>query len=299
MSDFVVRQFRRADRDQLTDLVNAHVAAVLPRATVSVNTVLTHLERRPGEFIVDPWVERRVTLVAEQDMRVVAAGHLLRYADRADVADSYRDGGELAWLLFWPGTPAENSYWRDASSAAQGLMTAAFRVLDKWNVTQVMADCSLPAPACYGVADQWPHIHTLYADAGLTPARTEIVLVADVADLPEVSPMPGVQRSLGINGTRLTAIENGAELGYIEIDTNLAGFERLGRREGLADVGNFHVDVRDGDQRTESALLAAAREWLDFAGIDRLLAYADTADEAEALRLWGSATSPKSHAAGP
>ena len=66
MSDVQVRPFRRADRDQLTRLVNAHAEAVVPGMSVSVNTVLSSLERQPGEFIVDPWVSERVTLVAEQ-----------------------------------------------------------------------------------------------------------------------------------------------------------------------------------------------------------------------------------------
>jgi hypothetical protein len=79
MSEVQVRSFRRADREQLTALVNAHVQAVVPGVSVSVNTVMSQLERDPGEFIVDPWVAERATLVAEQRHRVVAAAHLLRY----------------------------------------------------------------------------------------------------------------------------------------------------------------------------------------------------------------------------
>ncbi|HEX8929440.1 MAG TPA: N-acetyltransferase, partial [Actinomycetota bacterium] len=52
MSSVEVRPFRRSDREQLTALVNAHVQAVV---SVSVNTVMSQLERDPGEFIVDPW----------------------------------------------------------------------------------------------------------------------------------------------------------------------------------------------------------------------------------------------------
>jgi hypothetical protein len=79
MSDVQVRPFRRADRHQLTQLINAHAGAVVPGMSVSVNTVLSSLERQPGEFIVDPWVSERVTLVAEQRNRIAAAAHLLRY----------------------------------------------------------------------------------------------------------------------------------------------------------------------------------------------------------------------------
>jgi hypothetical protein len=59
--------------------VNAHAAAVVPGMGVSVSTVLSELERQPGEFIIDPWVSERATLVAEQADRVAAAAHLMRY----------------------------------------------------------------------------------------------------------------------------------------------------------------------------------------------------------------------------
>ena len=64
MPPIAIRPFRRSDRDQLTDLVNAHVEAVLPGVTVPPNAVLSQLEREPGEPLVDPWVTHRHTLVA-------------------------------------------------------------------------------------------------------------------------------------------------------------------------------------------------------------------------------------------
>jgi hypothetical protein len=41
MSTVCVRPFRRADREQLTALVNAHIQAVVPGVSVSVNTVMS------------------------------------------------------------------------------------------------------------------------------------------------------------------------------------------------------------------------------------------------------------------
>jgi len=49
-----IRPFERRDRDQLTALVNLHVAAVIPGVVLSVNAVLGQLEREPQETIVDP-----------------------------------------------------------------------------------------------------------------------------------------------------------------------------------------------------------------------------------------------------
>lgn len=86
MSAITVRPFRRSDRDQLTDLVNGHAHAVMPGVSITVNAVLSQLEHEPDEFIVDPWVQERMTLVAEQRGRITAAAHMVRYADRSGAA---------------------------------------------------------------------------------------------------------------------------------------------------------------------------------------------------------------------
>src|SRR6266536_995134 len=124
MSSIEVRPFRRSDREQVTKLVNAHAGAVVPGVSVSVNSVLSQLEREPGEFIVDPWVSDRKTLVAQQRRRVVAAAHLLRYAAGEGVGESYRNAGEIRWFLFWPGAP----YWPDSAEAAAALIAACVEV---------------------------------------------------------------------------------------------------------------------------------------------------------------------------
>ncbi|WP_211261362.1 hypothetical protein [Pseudonocardia acaciae] len=46
--------FRRSDRDQVTKLVNARAAAVVPGAGASVNAVLTQFEREPDEGWAQP-----------------------------------------------------------------------------------------------------------------------------------------------------------------------------------------------------------------------------------------------------
>jgi hypothetical protein len=80
----LIRPFRRADRDQVTALVNGHAAAVVPGVAASVNTVLAQFEREPDEVIVDPWVLERRALVAEQDGGIAAAALVVRYRDEAD-----------------------------------------------------------------------------------------------------------------------------------------------------------------------------------------------------------------------
>src|SRR5580693_2007751 len=51
-----IRPFHRRDREQLTSLVNAHAAAVVPGLSISVAAVMSDLEHQPDEFIIGPWV---------------------------------------------------------------------------------------------------------------------------------------------------------------------------------------------------------------------------------------------------
>lgn len=74
-----VRPFERRDRDQLTSLVNLHVAAVIPGVVLSVNAVLSQLEHEPYENIVDAGVAERRCLVAVRGEDLVAGALLHRF----------------------------------------------------------------------------------------------------------------------------------------------------------------------------------------------------------------------------
>ncbi|NJP53003.1 GNAT family N-acetyltransferase [Streptomyces sp. SBST2-5] len=264
--------FRRADRDQLTDLVNTHVAAVVPGVSVSVNTVLSDLERQPEGFITDPWVSERVTLVAEQRGSVVAGAHLLRCRPGPEVGESYRDSGEINWFVCRP--PA--SFRPDALDAAELLTRACLARLARWKVRRVHADGALPAPVVYGLPRTWPHIRAVYEAAGFRHVGdTEVILLARVADLPHPEPVRGVtfRRTVGECGTRFTACADGRALGFIEVDTALARPERHLRADGLADIGDLHIDPAALGTGLEHRLLAHAAGWLRLCGADRLAAH--------------------------
>ncbi|MFH8493060.1 N-acetyltransferase [Streptomyces coeruleorubidus] len=282
-----VRPFRRADRDQLTDLVNMHVAAVVPGVSVSVNTVLSDLERQPGEFITDPWVAERTTLVAEQREYVVAAAHLLRYRADAEVGESYRDAAEIDWFVCRPSA----SFWPDADQAADLLMRACLAQFARWNVRARYADGALPAPLVYGLPRNWPHIRAVYERAGFRHVGdTEVILITRVADLPEPEPRPDVtvERTLGECGTRFTARAGTGALGFVEIDTALARPERHARAAGLADIGNLRIDPAQYGTGLEHWLLGQAADWLRLCGVDRLVAYESAADSTMLRHLTGS-----------
>jgi ribosomal protein S18 acetylase RimI-like enzyme len=281
MSDVQVRPFHRGDRDQLTKLVNAHAEVVVPGMRVSVNTVLGSLERQPGEFIEDPWVSERVTLVAEQRGRVAAAAHLLRYFPDERAGEPARDAGEIRWLLYWPAASAGNPYWPDATGAAETLIAACAGVFGRWGVTRQHAGGELPVPGVYGVPEQWPHVAALYRGAGFShTGHTEVVYLARVEDLPSPGrnpdpPLDGlaVSRSVGINGCRLSAVLAEEVIGYIETEV-LDHPERLSRHGGWADVGNLHIAPGYRRRGVGSWLLGHAAGWLRLAGANRLLNYA-------------------------
>ena len=281
MSAVQVRPFRRADREQLTALVNAHIQAVVPGVVVSVNTVLSQLERNPGEFIVDPWVSERATLVAEQRGRVVAAAHLLRYGPGEEVGQAYRGSAEVNWLLFWP----RANHWLDSEEAAAALMDACLERLGSW-AGHWHADGVLPAPGVYGMPAQWPHVRELYQRAGFVhDGQIEIVLLARVDELPGPSAPPlqglALQRSVGENGARLLARLGEELVGFVEVDANLVEGGRLAHLGGWADVGNLHVVEAYRRRGVGTWLVGQAADWLRLARVDRLLAYAWPKEQAQ------------------
>jgi GNAT superfamily N-acetyltransferase len=274
MSSIEVRHFRRADREQVTDLVNAHVAAVVPGISVSVNRVIAQLEREPAEFIVDPWVIERVTLVAERRQEVLAAAHLLRYGAEPPVSESYRDMGEIRWFLCWPAT----SYRPDAAEAGEALLAACLVQFERWGVSRQTADGALPTPGVYGVPAQWPHIRSTLERAGFRhEGSVEIILVADLTAFAPPGPAPidglTLERTLGGNGTRLSAVLAREAIGYIEVET-LGPRERLPRGGCWADIGNLQIHERYRRHGLATWLLANAADWLRLAHVYRLLAYA-------------------------
>ena len=263
-----VRAFQRGDREQVTALVNAHIQAVVPGMSVSVNAVMSQLEREPGEYIVDAWVAERATLVAVDRDRIVAAAHLHRYARDERVSESYHGAGEIRWLLCWP----------TDVSAGDAIAAEAVAQLGRWEVNRHYADGALPAIGVYGVPDAWPHLRAVYERAGFAPSRIEIVLVATVDDLPrpEHPPLDGlaVRRELGINGTRFSAVLGEEVIGFVEVESDFTSGGTLSRLAGWADVGNLVVEEQYRRKGVATWLFGQAAEWLRLGGVTRLLSYA-------------------------
>jgi GNAT superfamily N-acetyltransferase len=278
----LIRPFHRNDREQVTNLVNAHVGAVLPGVSVSVNAVMSQLEREPGEAIVDPWVNGRITLVAIERERVVAAAHLLRYAAEERVSAFHRNLGEVRWLVCVP----------QNDEAGDALMSACVDQLEAWQVARQAADVSLPCPCCYGVAAPWPHLRELFVRAGFRfEGRSEVVLAADVATLPAASTPPigglTVRREMGgpaVATTRFSAILGGELLGFVDLLTDLTVGGTLSRLAGWGELDSLWVDEAHGRRGVASWLLGHAADWLRLGRADRLIAYC-LPEQADALEL--------------
>jgi hypothetical protein len=272
-----VRPFERRDRDQLTDLVNLHIAAVLPGVAVSVNTVMFQLEREPQETIVDPWViDRRCLVAIDDEERVLASALLHRFGSGPGVSPDFVNAGEIRWLIFRP----------DQLDDGRRLLDVCMALLEEWQVEARYADGSLLAPACYGVPDTWPHVRALYSEAGFAPSRQETVLRARCADLIQGDPPPlQVDRSVGVLGTRFTLSENSASVGFIEVCQLTAELARGYSSMGWADVGNLHVEIGGDPEAVVPQPYSAGATWLLPGGIETLIESHWDEDPKEHLQL--------------
>lgn len=267
MPDPVVRPFRRPDRDQLTTLVNAHISTVVPGWAVSTAVLLAQIERDPGQYVTDPWVDDRATLVAEVAGRLVAAAHLRRYRRDPDVAPDWRGAGEIAWLVCWPAHP----------DAGDALAAACVRSLDAWAVRRCFADGDLPTPATYGIPDAWPHVARVLASAGFDAgtAREEIQLAGGLVDVPEPgpAPLPGltVRRVVGTFGARFDAVLDGEVVGFAEAQDDHTRGGSLSRLDGWADLAELHVAEHVRGQGIGTWLVQHLVGWLRLGGTSRFL----------------------------
>jgi GNAT superfamily N-acetyltransferase len=276
MPPIEIRSFRRSDRDQLTRLVNAHVEAVLPGVTVPPNAVLSQLEREPGEYVVDPWVAQRHTLVALGRERIAGAAHLLRYGDDERVSPDYRGAGEIRWLLVWPGENAEQA------AAADALAAAALAYLR--GASRIGADFGLPAPGVYGVSDRWPHIAAALERAGFAPGGwVEAVLAAAADDLPRGGPAPdaGLELRVALDGhaTRFSAVRDGMVVGFYEAETDLTEGGTRSRLAGWAEGWELWTAPEHRRRGIATWLLGHAADRMRFAGVRRVLDYATLAPD--------------------
>ena len=55
----------------LLALATKHIAAVLPSGSIPASALLAQIERDPSEYVIDPWVRQRLTVVGIEGDRLV------------------------------------------------------------------------------------------------------------------------------------------------------------------------------------------------------------------------------------
>jgi hypothetical protein len=241
--------------EQLATLLSAHAACALPGAAIAPGTIARRLERDPSEFVVDPWVDTRETLVAIGHDRVVAAGQLWRFGDEPRVSEDFRGAAELRWFCFWP-TDHE---------AAGALLDHAIEHAGPVRRFYLAGD--LPEVLVHGIPDAWTHVVTLASERGFAhDGRTEVLLAGRLLALAGTeTPPAGCTLRTGVawSGDALLIAER-ADAPLAQMELAVEG--RAGQLWGpFAQDGEVERDVARW-------LWLEAFEWLRLAGCDRVVA---------------------------
>jgi GNAT superfamily N-acetyltransferase len=179
-------------------------------------------------------------------------------------------------------------FWPGEAEAADQLATACLAQLHRWGVSKRYAEGALPAPATYGVPDCWPHVRAAYERAGFVhDGRCEIVLVADVSDLPRPGPAPvdglEIRRTLGSQATGFGAYLDDRLVGFVEVRSDITEGGVLSRLAGWGEICNQHVEEDLRRRGVGTWLYGHVADWLRLGGVSRLIDYDATDEETELL----------------
>jgi len=272
-----VHRFEPAYLPGLRALVNNHLSTVVPGWAMTDEAVAAHLSREPGEYVTDPWVTERATLLVTEGWAVLAAAHLLRYGEGEEVGEHFRGAGEIGWLLSVPGR----------SEATAAVLSEAREALAVWGVRrEEVCSGGLPVPAFGGVPDCWPHVAEALRAAGYRadPERREALYGGRLAGVAEPGdpPLPSlcVLRRVGRLGVRFSAVaDEGEEVGHLECNPDLTEGGSIPALGGWAELDELWV--REGMRRRGVGrwLVGHAARWLLLAGCDRIVVCVDGNDE--------------------
>ena len=253
--------------DQLQQLVNCHLAGVVPGWRLPTPVIAGSLRPRPDDPDFDLWVAERRTLCAVEEDRLLGAAHVIRYTSGTAVGAGYRGTAELAWLLFWP----------EAESAAHALIEAARELVAGWGRMRLYAcDTSLPVPVVSGVPESWPHVSAALVRAGFEAlAMHEQVLYGGrlPEPCPQAPPVPRleVRAVMDEPGQRFLAERDGQEIGFLEWSPDLSCGGSLPALAGWAELCALRIREEWRGRGIGGWLVRRTVPFLRMVGVSRVV----------------------------
>ena len=217
-----VRPFVRHDREQLTRLVNAHIAAAAPgrlpsggHPSAAAGAPGRRVRRRPvGHRPGDAGRRRSRSSGSRRPPAPVRR--------RRPPHGELPQRGEIVWLVCWP----------EQLEAGRAVRDAALAQIARWGVARCYGDGSLPVPCVYRISDVRPDVRRLVEEAGFDAGdgQVEVVVAGPIEGLAEPGPppVPGLElrRQLGPLGTEFDAVLHGDVVGVFEVDDDLTRWAR-------------------------------------------------------------------------
>ena len=253
----------RSHLPQVLALVNSHLSTAIPGWSLTADYFWERLKSEPQEYITDPWVVERKSIVGIVRDRVCAAAHLRRYGDDT----RWKGVGEIAWILFWPGE-------REAGAA---VLTECRRQMNAWQVVDEQISGPLPVPVCVGIPDVWPHISSLVEQFGYSANEDidESVYGGTLNGISALGESPvsdvTIHRDAGKFGTRFVARLDGHDIAHCECIADLTEGGQLPALAGWAELSELETSEAMRNQGVGSWVVQHAVEWLQLARCERIV----------------------------
>ena len=274
-----IEPLERDHLPQVMDLVNAHLGAVVPGWALTACYFWERLKRNPAEWVTDPWVAERKSIVGVVNDRVCAAAHILRYGDDT----RWKGTAEVAWLLFWP----------RARTAGEAILKECLRQMKAWQVTDQQISGPLPVPVCVGLPHVWPHIGLMLGQFGYSSNADvdESVYGGTLDGIPSPGEPPvegaSIHRDLGKFSTRFVARLEGRDVAYVECVADLTQGGQLPALSGWGELSEVETSEAMRNRGLGSWVMRHALEWLRLSRCSRIvLSVARDDEEAGAGRFY-------------
>ena len=251
------------DLEQLRDLFNGHIGVLVPGWSLPGEFIAARLKRNPDQYIVDPWVEYRRTVVGYKAGRLCAAAHILRYAQDSPGSGQWL----LDWFLFWP----------EHQDVGERLLERRCSELSSQGVKEILLNQDLFVPVISGIPSCFPHIREVVEQLGFSvddSGSVEFIyggLVPEPLEMP--SPLNGLhlRRCMGDFGTRFVAVHNNKEIAECECVLDLSKGGDLPCMAGWAELTEVYTNEAWRNKGVGSWLVNHAVEWLRTGGYSRVM----------------------------